>query len=111
MKKYKLWLNIEEIDEDNDYYQDLEEHTCSIGCEFDTQQQAINLKNSVVEFAANYTEHLEYECDNTHEQNGTVCRSCWDGAVDVCPICQSDLTFGPNGCTICSKDGCLYWRW
>lgn len=50
------------------------------------------------------------ECDNTHEQNNTVCRYCWDNAKDTCPICQNELIAGPNGCTICSKDGCSYWR-
>lgn len=108
MKKYKVWLHIEEIDEDEDHYVDLDEHTCSIGKEFNTPQGAINLKDLLVEYGG---VHLtECECDNTHTQNNTVCRFCWDNANNVCPICQSELMFGPNGSTICSKDDCGYWR-
>lgn len=48
MKKYKVWLHVEEIDEETDYYQDLDEHTCSIGPEFDTEENALALRESLL---------------------------------------------------------------
>ena len=83
MKKYKVWLYIEEIDEDDDIYNDLEEHIVSIGPEFSTEQEAVTLKENILTYV---------------------------NAEDTCPICQSELIAGPNDCTICSKDGCAYWR-
>lgn len=112
MKKYKVWLHIEEIDDDEGVYEDIEEHTVSTGHEFNTAQEAIELKETILEFFDVNVLNIptNCECDNTHKQNNTVCRYCWDNAEDACPICQSELIAGPNGCTICSKDGCSYWR-
>ena len=39
MKKYKVWVEIEEIDEENDSYINMEEPV-SVGGEFDTEEEA-----------------------------------------------------------------------
>ena len=39
MKKYKIWIEIEELDEEADNYRDLED-PISVGGEFDTEEDA-----------------------------------------------------------------------
>jgi hypothetical protein len=51
MKKYKLWLHIEEIDEEENHYVDLEEHTESLGPELNTKEEALSLKERLIDCA------------------------------------------------------------
>ena len=55
MKKYKIWLNIEEIDEEAGEYTDLTEHLCSLGPDLATVEDALAL----IEEVANYLVDLE----------------------------------------------------
>jgi len=93
VKKYKVWLHIEEFDDDDGVYEDLEEHTISIDPEFNTVQEAIGLKEDILK---HFNSNLKI---NSLRQ-----------IIDRCPICKSDTMVGPNGCIICSKNGCNYWR-
>lgn len=45
---YKVWIHIEEIDEEKDHYEDLPEELRSIG-KFDTLKDARSLVSQVVE--------------------------------------------------------------
>lgn len=51
MKKYKVWLHIEEIIEEKDHYQDLEEYTQSTGHEFDSKEEAIEMLIQLIDYA------------------------------------------------------------
>jgi len=46
MKEYKVWVTVEEIDEDNDEYLDVH----SIGVRsFDTEEEALRLANEIAD--------------------------------------------------------------
>lgn len=47
MKKYKVWIEIEEIDEGNDSYENLMEPV-SVGGEFDTEEEAREFRAMIV---------------------------------------------------------------
>ena len=68
MKKYKVWLHIEEIDEDEDHYMDLEEHTESIGPKLDTIEKAAALKEAILQSYSDIEkiilESVNYEDDH-----------------------------------------------
>jgi hypothetical protein len=53
MKKYKIWIHIEEIDEDQSHYVDLEEHIESIGPEFEHLADAAYLKERLIDCVTN----------------------------------------------------------
>ncbi|MDR3715925.1 MAG: hypothetical protein P4L51_24195 [Puia sp.] len=45
MKKYKIWIEIEEMDEDDDYYSDIGEPvSCGL---FDTLEEAVAFQNEI----------------------------------------------------------------
>ena len=47
MKKYKVWVSIEEIDEDKDHYVPMDDDE-SIGPDFSTYEKAVAFKNQVI---------------------------------------------------------------
>lgn len=75
MKKYKVWLEIEECDEEKDHYENVPDQCRSVSPEFDTLAEAITFRDNMLD------EVTECECDNTHEQNKTVCRFCWNAGI------------------------------
>ena len=77
--KYKIWLYVEEYDEETDHYEDVFEPE-SIGGEFDTLLKAISFKNQLVNIV--YIPE-NCECDDTHEKNRTVCRFCHDKGLTI----------------------------
>lgn len=46
---YKVWVHIERIDEENDVYEDVEDGVASVGGEFETEEEARNLQNMIVD--------------------------------------------------------------
>lgn len=46
--KYKIWVHIEEIDEEQSHYHDIEDEVESIGEEFDTLEAAIEAKDRMI---------------------------------------------------------------
>jgi len=46
--KYKIWLYVEEIDEDTDHYEDIESELCSVGPEFETLEEAQEFKDKMI---------------------------------------------------------------
>lgn len=58
MKKYKVWLHIEEIDEDEDHYMDLEEHIESTGVDYNTIEEALIVKWHLIKHANSFIINL-----------------------------------------------------
>jgi len=61
--KYKIWLYIEEIDEETDHYEDVYGPE-STGCEFDSLEEAIACKEVLLD--AGYTGE-KYRIDKIHK--------------------------------------------
>ncbi len=49
MKKYKIWMCIEEHDEDEDFYQDVDHEVRNIGPEFDKLEEAIKFREDLLD--------------------------------------------------------------
>ena len=114
MSEHKLYLIIESGEPGDEVYKENVDETIELFCDSDFEK-VISLKERLADLVTDdgevvWVPPIKCECDNTHEQNETVCQYCWNNAEDHCPLCKSELMAGPNGCTICSKDGCHYWR-
>lgn len=96
--KYKVWLHIEKINEDEDLYEELEEHVQSVGPEFDKEQEAIDLKEDIVDYI-----RFILSCDSAKlDTEKTLTNSC--------PKCKGELAKLHDGRTVCLTFECGYWR-
>lgn len=85
MKKYKVLILIESGDEDDEINGEMEEEV-----DYTIELKSFNTLNDAATFQTKIAQNKPPE--------------------DICIRCGSSLMAGPNGCTICSKDGCGYWR-
>lgn len=51
MKKFKVWLTIEELDEEVDFYEDVPDEIRNVGPEFDTLLEAAELRDNLIDTA------------------------------------------------------------
>jgi hypothetical protein len=69
---YKIWLNIEEIDEEKDIYEDIESEVSSVGPEFERFKDAKDFKNKLEDAGGMISNICETCCD--------CCKNCQDKA-------------------------------
>ncbi len=129
MKKYNLYLIIEE-DHSDENEELVDEARLVMEC--DTLMEAVVLRGRLLDqvtkdgevvwvppvkasatFKPRTTDETtaEYYVRLSQHRSLKKALGTWNPhVVDICPECQSPLMPGPNGSTICSKDGCNYWR-
>jgi len=48
MKTYKIWIEVEEIDREENSFNTLEEYTEAAGGEFDTLEEALEVREKII---------------------------------------------------------------
>ena len=89
---YKIWLTVEEIDEEKDHYSDIEEHTRSAGV-FKTSDEARKIVKSL---GKQGWENSDFDPDEgsiipSEERSGVCCGGIKVEAGERCPVCGDKL--------------------